>query len=179
MQALALALEQGREQAAAACFEQLSAALADLEDEFDRAPRGRLREPVSLAEVAEQAAHRWGAGLDVEVSAAAADCRLLADRSGVARAVDNLIANSLEHGSGPVRLKAAVVDGAASLAVADGGPRPDPADRRRGPGRGHGLAVVREVARAHRGELREPEPTGSGTVAQLRIPIARSPRAQR
>ncbi|WP_457104541.1 sensor histidine kinase [Methylobacterium sp. P5_C11] len=91
------------------------------------------------------------------------------DRGQVARALDNLLLNALQHAppGGQVRLDAAraTVDGAVRLhlRVTDTGPGIDPAIRAslfepfvtaRPDGTGLGLAIVREIALAHRGEAR-------------------------
>jgi signal transduction histidine kinase len=91
------------------------------------------------------------------------------DGAQVARALDNLLLNALQHAppGGRVRLGAAqvTVDGALRLrlSVSDTGRGIDPAIRPslfepfvtgRPDGTGLGLAIVREIARAHRGDAR-------------------------
>ena len=91
------------------------------------------------------------------------------DRAQIARAVDNLLLNALQHAppGGRIRLGAerATVDGALRLrlSVADTGAGVDPVIRAglfepfvtgRRDGTGLGLAIVREIALAHRGEAR-------------------------
>ena len=91
------------------------------------------------------------------------------DRAQIARAVDNLLLNALQHAppGGRIRLGAerATVDGALRLrlSVADTGAGVDPVIRAglfepfvtgRPDGTGLGLAIVREIALAHRGEAR-------------------------
>ncbi len=90
------------------------------------------------------------------------------DRGQVARALDNLLLNALQHTppGGRVRLGAEriTVDGAVRLrlSVSDTGPGIDPAIRAnlfepfvtgRPDGTGLGLAIVREIAVAHRGAV--------------------------
>lgn len=91
------------------------------------------------------------------------------DRAQIARAVDNLLLNALQHAppGGRIRLGAErlTADGALRLrlSVADTGAGVDPVIRAglfepfvtgRPDGTGLGLAIVREIALAHRGEAR-------------------------
>ncbi|MBP31963.1 ATP-binding protein [Methylobacterium sp.] len=91
------------------------------------------------------------------------------DRAQIARALDNLLLNALQHAppGGRIRLGAErlTADGALRLrlSVADTGAGIDPAIRAslfepfvtsRPDGTGLGLAIVREIALAHRGEAR-------------------------
>jgi signal transduction histidine kinase len=91
------------------------------------------------------------------------------DRAQIARALDNLLLNALQHAppGGRIRLGAErlTADGALRLrlSVADTGAVIDPAIRAslfepfvtsRPEGTGLGLAIVREIALAHRGEAR-------------------------
>jgi signal transduction histidine kinase len=109
-------------------------------------------------------------GAQVAIAAAglpAAD-RPHIDRAQVARALDNLLLNALQHTQpgGRVTLAAArvTIGGAVRLhlRVSDTGPGIDPAIRAalfepfvtaRADGTGLGLAIVREIALAHRGEV--------------------------
>lgn len=114
----------------------------------------------------------WGGGL----------VTLDADPSWLARALDNLLANAVEHGGGRVQVRASLCPGGLRIRVLSGGgeamtrrgPRP------RDPRRGHGLAIAREIARVHRGSL-DARARADGFVAALELPVRgqRSPRAVR
>jgi hypothetical protein len=92
------------------------------------------------------------------------------DPARLAQAIDNLIANALEHGGPPLVITGARVAGRIRITVANGageraaGSPPDPR-------RGHGTEVVSEVASAHRGRFALCH-TGSGCVAALELPLA-------
>lgn len=94
----------------------------------------------------------------------------------LAQAIDNLIANAVEHGSGPVLVRARVAGGVARVEVIDhgGGLRVPLAEllhgRRRGR-RGHGLRIAAGVARAHDGRLLS-APSSSGARLVLELPLA-------
>jgi signal transduction histidine kinase len=94
------------------------------------------------------------------------------DPTRMAQALDNLIANAVEHGGPPFVVTGAEVAGRLRLTVANGGgagPSQEAAD----PRRGHGTDVVSEVASAHRGRFALCR-TGGGCVAALELPLAES-----
>jgi signal transduction histidine kinase len=102
----------------------------------------------------------------------------------MAQALDNLIANALEHGGPPLIVTGARVAGRLRITVANGGTgdlngsgsalvrrNGDRPSRRSDPRRGHGTAIVSEVASAHRGRFALCR-TGEGCVAALELPLA-------
>ena len=97
------------------------------------------------------------------------------DPARMAQALDNLISNALEHGGPPVIVTGASVAGRLRLTVANGGPVErngnGSAPERHDPRRGHGTAVVSEVAVAHHGRFALCR-TGNGCVAALELPLA-------
>ena len=106
------------------------------------------------------------------------------DPERMAQAFDNLIANALEHGGPPLIVTGATVAGRLRITVANGGrvevngnqrgpanQNGDRPGRRTNPRRGHGTAVVSEVASAHRGRFALCR-TGDGCVAALELPLA-------
>ncbi len=99
---------------------------------------------------------------------------LLADRTRLAQALGNLIANALEHGGGPVEVRARATGSRLRFEVHDGGPglaEPLRALSRRPRGRrGHGLAITAEIAERHGGRL-VAAPSGAGTTLALELPL--------
>jgi signal transduction histidine kinase len=144
--------------------------------------------PVDLAEVAEgaveavqplavQRAVDVRADLDTAV-------RVLGDTRAIDRVLRNLLDNALRHApSGSVvTVAVAGVGGAAELRVHDDGPgfppdfaahafdrfsRADTARGRDGGGAGLGLAIARELLRAHGGDVRIAEGPGATIVATV------------
>lgn len=162
-------------------IEMTVAAMAGLEREINGERRLPDRRPVSVNGLVRDAGERWRGvaelrGRRLSVRAQVADAAVLADPADLSRAVDNLVANALEHGSGCVEVAATLAPGATRLAVADAGTAPVKPRRRgfvpRGDSRrGHGLAIVTEIAREHGGRffwLRSER----GSIAVLELPLA-------
>lgn len=156
-------------------------ALAGLDREINggtHAPPSRLVEARALAD---DAVERWRrvastSGRRIELVWSANGSRLVCEPTAIARALDNLIANALEHGTGLVRLEATVRAGRLRLLVADGGAarvagRGGPAGGGRDPRRGHGLRVVADVAAEHGGRFVACR-HDSGARAVLELPLA-------
>jgi len=102
-----------------------------------------------------------------------------ADPGRLAQAFGNLLANAVEHGSGPVELRGRTVDGRALVEVRDAGPAQDRrggANRWRGqsgsskPGRGRGLAIAARAAKEAGGRVAF-ERGEHGTVAVVELPL--------
>ena len=91
---------------------------------------------------------------------------------GWRQALDNLLANAVEHGGARIRVIGSLCASGVRIVVADHGP--GPGGGRHGAERGHGLSVVREVAAVHGGRfaLRS---AGPATVAALELPLAPMP----
>jgi signal transduction histidine kinase len=115
---------------------------------------------------------RWNAGRAI----------VRGDRGALARALDNLIVNAIEHGGPTIVVAARRREGRLRIAVVDSGRALRPRSRRHNPadviahlsGRrrhGHGLAVVRRVASMHNGHfaLRRSQ---QGSLAVLELPLA-------
>ncbi len=157
-------------------------ALADL----DAAPRGRrapeLAEPLDVRALLAEAVEGWrplAGALGGELLFDAAGARLLvhADRLRLAQAVGNLVLNALEHGSGPVRVRAHATRAHVRIEVRDQGPGlPAPvaalaADGLHSGRRGHGLAIAARVVRRHGGRLLT-APVSAGACVVLELPRA-------
>ena len=146
-----------------------------------------LGQPVQLLAVAAEEASRTGAavsGSDVVVSG---DARLLR------RAVRNLLENAQRYGGGEVTVQVAAGAAGATLRVCDRGPGvPDsyrerifepffrlPGHAEREGGVGLGLALVRQIAQRHGGDVRCEPHEGGGSCFVLSLPVAASAAAPR
>lgn len=164
LQALALTLEPGSGAVAHACIEQTNLALADLDDVINGRRLGLAPVPMRLLAVTSALAERWGLA-DVEVlrPSAEADTTVLADPARLGAALDNLVANGLAHGSGPVEVRASSIPGEVTIEVRDGGPSGDGrADS--DPRHGHGLRIAADGAAGCGGRLVGPVPAEGGTT---------------
>jgi signal transduction histidine kinase len=190
-------------------LERLIAELGEME-RFRDGDGGLRPEMLDAATIAEatverfrERANRAGVSLDLAPPPAGFDARFVADHLAVERMLGNLVSNAMaEVGEGGhVRVELAGTELAGRPAIAidavDDGPgfpggsegraferfwRADPS--RAGTGAGLGLAIVRELARAHGGDARASNvsPTGarvgivlprSGPVAQDGRPVER------
>jgi signal transduction histidine kinase len=157
-------------------LELVSSALEDLDRTVNGGERTRPARPFCCRELLLATLERWrpaaaGAG-GFKVFWDAGPALVEGDPVGMAQAFDNLIANALEHGGPPLVITGAMVAGKLRLTVANG--RADGGDRGRGTSdhrRGHGTAVVSEVASAHRGRFALCRTSG-GCVAALELPLA-------
>lgn len=172
LQALALApAAEGAE----LWLEHAAAALAELDRRINGGVRPAHRAPTEARTLLEQARRRWSAVDRVRFRPVAGGESVPGDPLALAAALDNLIANALEHGDGPVEVESdgqgaglrLLVSNRVSEARTVSGPR-RPADRRRG----HGLRVAAEIVARHGGRL-EPPIAGAGPVtAALELPVA-------
>lgn len=159
-------------------LERMRAGLADLD--AARAGRRVAASPrwVALERLVEGAAAAWRAaalerGRTISVRWDAGAARVVADRGRLAQALGNLLANAVEHGSGPIEVTARRVGrGWVRVEVRDGGPAIRPG--RRGVGdadRGRGLRIADRAVREAGGTL--DLTTGrAGTVAAIELPLA-------
>jgi signal transduction histidine kinase len=177
-------------------LEMAAAALARLEREINGEGETEPRAALAVRPLVEAARRRWQRqaavrGATLEVRWDAGEAAVEGDRIDLAAALDNLLANALEHGGPRIELPADLVGGRICLAVVDSGRgagrrareraasvRGREARRRRGwfgrlSGRarhGHGLRLVRRTAATHGGTfaLLQGE---QGTSAVLELPL--------
>jgi signal transduction histidine kinase len=179
--------------------EMAAAALARLDREINGERGVAAPATVAVRPLLEGARRRWGAqaalvGADIAMRWDADEAAVEGDRIELAAALDNLIANALEHGGRRIELAADLLDGRICLAVVDSGSgagrraRERAASvrgreaRRHREGRsplgrlsgrerhGHGLRLVRRTAARHGGSfaLHMGE---VGTSAVLELPL--------
>jgi signal transduction histidine kinase len=125
-------------------------------------------------------------GLVVD-SSGVSPARVLGNRTQLEHAVRNLGDNAARHARGTIALAVASRDGTVAITVDDDGagiPAPDRArvfDRfvrldegraREAGGAGLGLAIVREIARAHGGDVALTQAPLGGVRAEIRLPVA-------
>lgn len=149
--------------------------------EASRLTAGRGRdhdEAVDLLALAAEEAARVGAEAEGDTIVIRGDARLLR------RLVRNLLENAVRHGGGsPVEVRVERGAAGATLRVSDRGPGVAEAERERvfepfhrpagaaetGSGYGLGLALVRQIARAHGGTARCLGREGGGTVFEVEL----------
>jgi signal transduction histidine kinase len=155
-------------------LEVAASALQDLDGAVNGDAPSRPARRFSCREVVLAALERWRpvaarrGGIRVYWDAGPAPVE--GDAVQMAQALDNLLANALEHGGPPVVVTGARVAGRIRVTVANGamdGSNGHDQD----PRRGHGTEVVSRVAGAHRGRFALCR-TGSGCVAALELPLA-------
>lgn len=119
-------------------------------------------------------------GRPLAVGLAPRGLAVLADRTRLAQALGNLIANALEHGAGEIEVRARTSAGMLRLEVRDEGPglgRPIAQLLRGARGgrgrRGRGLAIAAGIAARHGGELATAP--GGAVVLALPLPASRIP----
>jgi signal transduction histidine kinase len=179
--------------------EMAAAALAALEREINGEPADGPTAVVALRPLLEAARRRWRrqaamSGARLALRWDADEAAVEGNRLELAAALDNLIANALEHGGGSIELAADLAGDRICLAVIDSGSgagrrarerdatlkgraarrRRDSRPFRRLTGRarhGHGLRLVRRTAARHGGTfaLHKGE---RGTSAVLELPLA-------
>lgn len=159
------------------------AAVERLDREINGEQAGIEVAPFPLRPIAEAAVDRWrpaaaNLGRSLSLRWSGDDAVLRGDRIVLAQALDNLISNSLRHGSGAVTVIACVEGSVLRLTVRDRGPSTAPAAPRltwkRLGGRdrhGHGLAIVRQAAAQHGGSFRL-DRSKAGTEARLLLPLS-------
>ncbi len=112
-------------------------------------------------------------GRFLEVDWRAGKIAVQGDGARLEQALANLLANALEHGSGPVMVRSRQVDGRILVEVNDQGqvqlPRKAPSTEKGR--RGHGLKIVSETATRHGGTV-EAQVSPEGTTIWMDLPAA-------
>jgi signal transduction histidine kinase len=172
------------ERAAAVDLELRRAALA-LEDlvAAGRGERAAGRsELVDVGALLDDGAEAWrplaaAFGVVLQVEPLRGRALVRADSTRLAQACGNLVANAVEHGGSPVRVRGRVVAGRVRVEVSDAGPGlPAPVSelaRRRGrrAPRGRGLAITARIAESYGGRVLS-APSGRGACLVLELPSA-------
>lgn len=177
LQSITLSLEGAEPdlRCAGACLEQARVALADLDAAINRRRMSPLLVRTAVGEVAAALEDRWRAR-GVAVTATDPLRALDADPGRLGAAIDNLVANAVEHGRGPVEVRALAAAGSVRFEVRDrGAAAATPAGGEVDPRHGHGLAIAREVAAHHGGTVLPPRATATGTVAAISLPVPAGP----
>ena len=129
-----------------------------------------------------------GVALDFRVS----DVSVRTRRTDLERMLRTLLENAMRHSSSgdKVEVSAATSSSAIVISVADSGPGVPPADRTRvfepfwrgaeqqatgAPGAGLGLAIARQIARAHGGDIELGESSTGGALFRITLPRTRPP----
>ena len=185
---LRLAIDMGDGGTAEAARREIVQSLAELEalveeilltSRLDHAALPERAEPVDLLALAAEEAARVEAAVEGTPVTVVGEERLLR------RLVRNLLQNAVRHGRPPVEVTVRpTADGGARLAVRDHGPGVpageaervfEPFYRPKGHGEdaggwGLGLALVRQIARRHGGDVRHETPEGGGAVFVVELP---------
>lgn len=148
-------------------------------------------EPVLLAELVERAVQELSPlgtnrGIEILASTPREVAAIEADGSRLLRVVENLLRNALHSARREVTVRLLVDAHGATIQVQDDGPGFDGGpgevdleglggDGSRGPRRGLGLAVVRRIVEAHRGELRAENLEPEGALVSFTLPAGISP----
>lgn len=121
----------------------------------------------------------------IELTVSLAD-QVLCDPDKLHRLADNLLANAISHGDGPIRISVDRDDGCARLVFHNGGEAIppelfgklfDPYSRSsRSAGSGLGLYIVHQIARAHGGTVAVHSTQDEGTTFTVTLPIGPTPR---
>lgn len=184
--ALSLPADAGSSESLSSSLQLAVAAIDRLESEINGGGAASFTALISLRPVVEAAVARWRGPAahtqrSLNLSWSANEPFLRGDEVELSRAVDNLISNAFEHGTGEVTVEVCENGDSLSLAVLDSGsaesspskPKwPDLRARVSGRSRhGHGLKIVRRAAGRHGGSFqlrRSPQ----RTEARLELPLA-------
>lgn len=184
LQALALGPQAQGPARAPQAADLALAALEDLAREINGAPRGLAPRPVACRGLVESTLERWrGAAADARRSLdlrwRAGAAMVMVDPCRAAQALDNLLANALEHGGLRVWMEATICARVVRISVCNTtAPRPPGRPwAGRNPRRGHGLRIVASIAASHGGRFSVQRATGVW-MAILELPLAGPPASE-
>jgi len=156
-------------------MELAACALTGLDGAVNGDEAQQTRRLVSSRELVLAALERWrpatSAAGGIKVFWDAGPAPVAGDPVAMSQALDNLIANALEHGGPPLVITAARVSGRLRLTLANGRSGDERRSEKGDPRRGHGVEIVHDFAESHAGRFALCE-TSSGCVAALELPIA-------
>jgi signal transduction histidine kinase len=189
LQALALSLPADSHggEAAGSALRMTVAAIDRLDREINGGAPETAANRITVRPTIEAAIARWrpravADGRPLELVWNASEPAFRGDGVELTQAVDNLISNAFEHGTGAVEIDGREEGGLLRIVVRDGGAGGGSAQRRRRLGRdrhgwrhGHGLRIVRRVAARSGGGFRL-RTTSCGTEARLDLPLAQGSR---
>jgi signal transduction histidine kinase len=156
-------------------------ALEELDATVNGSSRRQISRRVSCRELVLAALERWrpaAGGARVNLYWDAGPAYVEGDPARVARALDNLLANAIEHGAPPLVVTGARVADRLRITIANRAHGSGGGANGHGTGadprRGHGIPVVSEIAQAHGGRFALYESV-EGCVAALELPLADRP----
>lgn len=176
----------------AACSDYIAQTVRELDGFLKRTELPVVLEPIAPGEVFDEAVTLLSPRLEAAEARvdrpdpAGGPVRVTADRRLLTHALVNLLKNAVEAAAGagidPVVTLSARSDGETGwIEVLDNGPGITESDRRhifedgfstKGPGRGQGLAIVRESVRLQGGRIEVASRPGGGTVFAIGLPRA-------
>ncbi len=178
LQALALAPAPPGRAAAPGAAELALVALDDLDHEINGSMRSVAPRPVACRALVESAIERWRgpaaeARRSLELRWRAGAAEAMVDPRRVAQALDNLIANAIEHGGLRVLVETTIAARGVRISVSNAA-LPAPARAGRDPRRGHGLRLVASIAADSGGRFLV-QHRANAWVAVLELPLAPRP----
>ncbi len=172
LQALVLLAERPLPERAAlrGCLEQARGALGELDATINGGAGAPVASPTPLSDLTSGLGRRWRP-FGVAVHAVPDEGAVIADPVRLGAALDNLVANAFDHGSGRVDVRAFTEGDVARIEVRDEGPSSRQAPTG-DPRRGHGLVLARAAASDSGGALIGPSASeDGGTFAALTLPL--------
>jgi signal transduction histidine kinase len=145
----------------------------------------REAESLDLATIVLRTAGAWsqlapGYGARLDLDWRAGPVPIDGHAASLRQALDNLIANALEHGGGRVLVEGERLGARARVTISDGGPGPRLHAKSTGASwhspRGHGLAIASEAIEAHGGSLMSGV-GGNGAALVLELPVTTTVRS--